>query len=216
MGSLTRTRPLNGIFSPQPGTKECPTQTRKPKPEWLITDKVRPQPIPTVNADLLSHLVLNFKAGCIKDHIANWKSVTTDPVILDVVKHYHKEFEGGRWPVQATKPKQITFAPGDKVNINAEITKLLDKGVIDFISTIFVRPKKNGSHWLILNLKPLNEFVTYYHVKCHCQRKPGRNKSSRSAFDLHLFSIEKVPEKIIKGGIVRSWWVFYFKIKSFI
>ena len=57
---------------------------------------VRPQPIPTVNADLLSHLVLHFKAGCIKDHIANWKSVTTDPVILDVVKHYHKEFEGGR------------------------------------------------------------------------------------------------------------------------
>ena len=57
---------------------------------------MRPQPIPTVNADLLSHLVLNFKAGSIKDHIANWKSVTTDPVILDVVKHYHKEFEGGR------------------------------------------------------------------------------------------------------------------------
>ena len=108
--------------------------------------------------------------------------------------------------------------------INAEITKLLDKGFIensnplevDFISTIFVRPKKNGCHWLILNLKPLNEFVTYYHVKCHCQRKPGRNKSSRSAFDLHLFTIEKVPEKIINGGIVRSWWVFYFKIKSFI
>ena len=49
-----------------------------------------------MNADLLSHLVLNFKAGSIKDHIANWKSVTTDPVILDVVKHYHKEFEGGR------------------------------------------------------------------------------------------------------------------------
>ena len=52
-------------------------------------------------------------------------------------------------------------------------------------------------------------------IKCHYQRKPGRCKSSRSAFDLHLFTIEKVPEKIINGGIFRSWWVFYFKIKSF-
>ena len=138
-----------------------------------MTIKVRPPPIPTVNADLLSHLVPNFKAGCIKDHIANWKSVTTDPVILDALKHYHIEFEGGRRPAQATKPKQITFSLGDKEIINAEITKLLDKGVIepsnplegDFISTIFVRPKKDGSHRLILNLKPLNKFVTYYHFK---------------------------------------------------
>ena len=134
---------------------------------------MRSQPIPTVDVDLLSHLVLNFQAGCIKDHIADWKSVTTDPVILDAVKHYHIEFEAGRRPVQATKPKQITFAVGDKEIINSEITKLIGKGVIepskplegDFISTIFVRPKKDGSHRLILNLKPLNEFVTYCNFK---------------------------------------------------
>ena len=84
---------------------------------------MRSQPIPTVDADLPSHLVLNFKAGCIKDHIANWKSVTTDPVILVAVKHYHIEFEGGRRPLQVTKPKQITFALGDTEIINPEITK---------------------------------------------------------------------------------------------
>ena len=33
------------------------------------------------------------------------------------------------------------------------------------MSTIFVRPKKDGSYRLILNLKPLNEFVSYYHFK---------------------------------------------------
>ena len=26
--------------------------------------------------------------------------------------------------------------------------------------------------------------------KCHCQRKPGRIKRSRSAFDLHLFATD--------------------------
>ena len=52
--------------------------------------------------------------------------------------------------------------------------------------------------------------------KCRCQRKPGRSKSSRSAFDLHLFTIEKLPEKIINDGIFRRWWVFCFKIKFFL
>ena len=52
-------------------------------------------------------------------------------------------------------------------------------------------------------------------IKCYCQRKSGRSKRSRSAFDLHLFTIGKPPEKIINGGIFRSWWVFYLKIKVF-
>ena len=52
-------------------------------------------------------------------------------------------------------------------------------------------------------------------IKCYCQRKRGRSKKWRSAFDLHLFTIGKPPEKIINGGIFRSWWVFYLKIKIF-
>ena len=68
-----------------------------------------------VDTDLfLSHLVLSFKAGCVKDHIDNWRSVTTDPVILDAIKHHHIEFEGGSRSVQATKPRQITFSSGEK------------------------------------------------------------------------------------------------------
>ena len=126
-----------------------------------------------MNAELLSQLVLNFKAGCVKEHITNWKAVTTDPVILDAIQHHHIEFEGHCRPVQATQPRQIIFSSADKDIINLEIAKLLTKGVIepskpsdgDFISTIFVRPKKDGSHRLILNLKPLNEFVAYYHFK---------------------------------------------------
>lgn len=35
----------------------------------------------------------------------------------------------------------------------------------EFISTVFTRPKKDGSHRLILNLKRLNEHVTYKHFK---------------------------------------------------
>ena len=54
-----------------------------------------------------------------------------------------------------------------------EIDKLLIKGVIsetthcrsEYISTIFVPPKKDGGHRLILNLKSLNEHVEYHHFK---------------------------------------------------
>lgn len=59
----------------------------------------------TVDTDLLSHKVLNIKAGYVWDHITNWKSVTTAPVILKyATKHYHIVFKGDCRPVQTTKP----------------------------------------------------------------------------------------------------------------
>ena len=57
--------------------------------------------------------------------------------------------------------------------IDLEVHKLLKKAVIsqtlhepgEFISRIFVRPKKDGTYRLILNLKKLNNFVKYHHFK---------------------------------------------------
>ena len=66
-----------------------------------------------------------------KDHIDNWRSVTIDLVILDAITHHHINLEGGCRPVQATKPRQITFSSGEKEIISAEITKLLSKEVIE-------------------------------------------------------------------------------------
>ena len=65
-----------------------------------------------------------------------------------------------------------TFSPAEK-EIQYEIIKLSLKGVIEeaiytidsYLSNVFVRPKKDGSHRMILNLKSLNEFVAYYHFK---------------------------------------------------
>ena len=76
-----------------------------------------------------------------------WKSLTSDPVILDAIKHYHIEF-GEDLPFQIFQPKQMHFSLSERAIINDEITKLLNKGVVepmhcvegDFISTIFVRP----------------------------------------------------------------------------
>ena len=63
----------------------------------------------------------------------------------------------------------ITFSKGDPLIIAGEINRLLEKGVItktshcdtEFISTVFTRAKRDGSHRLILNLKKMNEYVSY-------------------------------------------------------
>jgi len=86
------------------------------------------------------------------------------------VSGYFIEFEST--PCQSAVP-HITFSNGDDLIIAGEIDKLLEKGILnktthcdtEFISTVFTRPKKDGSHRLILNLKKLNEYVTYHHIK---------------------------------------------------
>ena len=57
--------------------------------------------------------------------------------------------------------------------LTAELHKILSKGVIavtqhedgEYVSPSFTRPKKDGSHRLILNLKSLNQFVKHHHPK---------------------------------------------------
>ena len=49
-------------------------------------------------------------------------------------------------------------------------------------------------------------------VKCHCQRKPGRTKRSRSAVYLHLFTVQKLSEKINNHDICRGRRSFFFEI----
>jgi hypothetical protein len=53
------------------------------------------------------------------------------------------------------------------------VNKLLDKGVVikvkhekgQILSNIFLCPKPDGTHRLILNLKKFNETVAYHHFK---------------------------------------------------
>ena len=118
--------------------------------------------------------------------------------------------------LQATKPRQIIYSSGDKDIINLEIAKLLKKGVIepskpsdgDFISTIFVRPKKDGSHRLILNLKPLNEFVAYYHFKMdtiHAALKLMRPGCFMASVDLKD-AYYSIPVSVEDRNVLKFEW----------
>lgn len=87
------------------------------------------------------------------------------------MQHYKIEF--AQTPEQDSVPKEINFTLQEQIITEEEISKLLGKGVIteashcrgEYISTIFIRPIKDGGHRLILNLKQLNAFVEYLHFK---------------------------------------------------
>ena len=97
---------------------------------------------------------------------------------------YQLEFNS--FPVQfAVRETKFNKNEGEIMDI--ELQKLIDKGVIEetehsegeYISTVFLRPKKDGKYRLILNLKQLNEHIEYCHFKmerlCTALRliKPG-------------------------------------------
>ena len=70
-------------------------------------------------------------------------------------------------------PREINFSDRETSSISDEVAKLLQKVAIvetdhmdgEFISTIFLRPKKDGSFRPIINLRGLNAFVAYNQFK---------------------------------------------------
>lgn len=105
--------------------------------------------------------------------ISEWEKLTSDDSILDIVKHCHLEFENDCVPSQTSLPHQIKFNNKECLYVKNEIDKLLKMEVImeidlenvEFVSTIFLRPKRNGEFRMILNLKELNQFIKYHHFK---------------------------------------------------
>ena len=114
-----------------------------------------------------------FKAGGLQHFLYEWKKITSDPFVLDAVVHCYIVFD---WVPEvlsgATRPYH-SFTEAEQTIIDNEVEKFLLKGVIrlslyedgQVISPIFVRPKKDGSHRVIFNLKRLNEAISYHHFK---------------------------------------------------
>ena len=105
----------------------------------------------------------------LKHFLPQWEAITADPTILQIVTGVKIEFKSSVAPTQHYGRPSV-FNSHQHSIVNAEIDKLLAKGVIipaaqEFISTIFLRPKKDGTHRTILNLKAFNEFIAHHHFK---------------------------------------------------
>ena len=122
-----------------------------------------------------SQVCTAFEAGRLKSFSDDWKKITNDQNdqnILDIVQHCHIEFIEREHPVRS-QCYMNNFSYKEDWIIDQEIENLLEMKVIkevehhpnEFISPIFLVPKKNGEYRLILNLKELNTNIVYHHFK---------------------------------------------------
>ena len=110
-------------------------------------------------------------AGKIRFYFDSWTKITSNDIVLDIVNGFKLEFT--RQPNVPTFLKNKAFSPAESVQINSEVSRLLQIGAIrlldrseaSFVSPIFVVPKPDGKSRLILNLKRLNMFIEAPHFK---------------------------------------------------
>ena len=119
----------------------------------------------------LRQFALHFKGGGVAHRVTQWRTVTTDREILQIMA------SGLTLRLENT-PKQLTHVQhpvSRKIApvIKAEIQTLIEKQVIattekednDFFSPIFLRTNKDNSQRMILNLRSLNDNVDTAHFK---------------------------------------------------
>lgn len=100
-----------------------------------------------------------------------WGVVTQDPNIQSWLQGYTLPFS--QRVVQVQAPLEPQWTVSEKKAISEEITHLLNIGAVSecrpekgqFISSVFLAPKSDGSHRLVLNLKKLNDFIETCHFK---------------------------------------------------
>ena len=105
---------------------------------------------PSIDVAYLRLQVECFSAGNIGEFVQNWKKLTSDSTILDIIKHglklnFHDQ------PPESRKP--FEYPRTDYETIDTEVKKLLMKGVVEhsqreigeYFSNLFTTPKKDGS-----------------------------------------------------------------------
>ena len=115
--------------------------------------------------------VEEFKGSNITNCFEKWENITQDQFVLNTVKlGLTMEFSGV--PVCHFVPP-LNFSPVETEIIDAEISKLLSKSVVenttrepyDYVSGIFTRAKKDGNPRMTLNLKMFKKFLIFKHCK---------------------------------------------------
>ena len=136
-----------------------------------MAPKVNNTPLTFVALDDSAACSRQFRAGDTRLHHKQWMTITSDKFILQTVAGATLEFDES--PIRGSKPRAINFSHYECECIDKELDKFLQFDIVErvehvhdeFISNIFIRDKKDGSHRVILNLIELNQFIAYHHFK---------------------------------------------------
>ena len=114
-GALTSTYTFQSGYQ-QPEVNKKPTKAPN---NWYVNNS---KLLDIVNAQK------PFVAGRTNQCLSEWVKLTTEPEILDIVKHCHIEFSQD--PCLFSIHGQRNFNSGQQAIINEEVDKLLDLGVV--------------------------------------------------------------------------------------
>ena len=174
--------------------------------------------------------------GRLKHFVDEWKAVTSDPDILQIVQGMHIPLE--QFLEQECNPSpQIPMSREEMAAADEHIQTLLKKGAIwecpsnepepgEFISNVFLWPKKDGSYHMILNLKKFNEYVQYKKLKMETLNhilsftKKSLQLITKLGFLPHPTKCHVTPQQVVEilGFIVNlkmmSMYLFSSKVTS--
>uniref|UniRef100_A0A7M5V2U2 Reverse transcriptase domain-containing protein n=1 Tax=Clytia hemisphaerica TaxID=252671 RepID=A0A7M5V2U2_9CNID len=112
-------------------------------------------------------------AGRTKFFLENWKKLTNDQILLEMVSGYRIPFLENPPPVLSQNPYVSQVSQDMRELIQEEVKSMLLKGAIvtvtpspeQFVSPLFLVPKKDQGQRPVINLKNLNKFIPYEHFK---------------------------------------------------
>ena len=200
----------------------CSTVQQRPRTETTRTQQqgqtwqteLEPQQTTSNNEQVILPTYLSeiyikeeFLVGGIAHKIQEWRTLTSDPEILQYVQGVKLDFVDQ--PVQDKLPHPIVFTKAEEVMVRKEIQRFKKLGILktselcpgDYVSNLFARPKKEpGRVRLILNLKKLNtDWVRFIHFKMDGVEdvinliRPGVYMASID-FEMSFYSISVHPE----------------------
>ena len=110
-------------------------------------------------------------AGRLSQYIKQWKKITRDHKNLPIVKGYQIPFTNLAF--QEKLQNSIKLSEQQSLLVDQEISELLGKGAIqksetaqeEFLSNLFLVREKDGRNHPMINLKKLNTFIPYEHLK---------------------------------------------------
>ena len=113
----------------------------------------------------LTNTTRNFKGGKIKHYLSNWKRITHDKNVLDIVCGKVIPFD--HKPVQSAIPNETNFSNKMKSDLDSVVQDHLNRKIIEptvksknnIYCNVFPKTKSDGNIRLLANMKPLNEFI---------------------------------------------------------
>jgi len=141
------------------------------QPECSSSHSLNEAVAPSEEVSESLYIQKKFQAGKIAECLSEWKQLTSDVFIINMVQGVEIPMEN--WNIE-TKPLPKNQVQGDQMRfLDSEVEKLLSLGVIEkseheegeVISPVFLVKKPDGTFRLILNLKQFNENVVYEHFK---------------------------------------------------